>query len=151
MYSLKLRLKTSEWIAFRTKKLYAIFLILLLTNDFAFAVIWPVATPNTSAIFIQKDSFITYSQTELDATVVGPLSNNIYYLYKLSSTLTAVIRKMNPDNTLNWMTALGYEPTVWSMAVSLDEQNVYISSNTGPIKVTRLSAINGAIVDSINQ
>ena len=49
------------------------------------------------------------------------------------------------------MTALEYEPTVWSLAVSSDELNVYISSYVGSIQVTRLSASNGAALETITQ
>ena len=145
-------MKSRKYTNIRFKRLATVFSVFLMIINSAFTARWPATASSTSAIFTQKDSFTGFAQTELDATVVGPSSNNIYYLYKLSSSPnTAVIRKMKPDNTLNWMTALAYEPTVWSLAVSLNEANVYISSNTGPIQVTRLSAINGAALETITQ
>ena len=150
-HRLKHTLKSAKYTNIRFKRLAAVFSVFLMIINSALTATWPTSAQSTSAIFTQKDSFNGFTQTELDATVVGPSSNNIYYLYKLSYPYTAVIRKMKPDNTLNWMTALSYEPTVWSLAVSLNEANVYISSNTGPIQVTRLSAINGAALETITQ
>ena len=69
----------------------------LLVIDLSLMEKWPTSASNTAAIFIQKDSFAGHTDADIGGAVVGPLSNNIYFLYKLTSPFVSVVRRMNSD------------------------------------------------------
>ena len=95
-------------------------------------------------------SFTGYTTIALDV-VSGPVSNSLYYLYKLTQgSFYTAIRKINQDGSLAWMAVLSITPTHKSLAVDTLELYVYVSYANNPLIVVRLGASTGSIVDAQN-
>ena len=129
-------------------------IILMLWIMLIFIRLWSWLTCSSSAtvsniIESSKCSFTGFTDTQIDAVVSGSISNSLYLMYFLFSPANAVIRKINQDNTVAWMTTTGkFGPTLKCLSVDLSESNVYFTSYTNSLSVWRLQTSSGAIVDA---
>ena len=103
-----------------------------------------------------KCNFTGFANDSIFAVVYGKVSKWLYYMYELYTplplALNAVIRKINQDGSLAWMTALPFDPIVKALSVDDSEQYVYLAgSMTNIINVARLIASNGSIESAQTQ
>ena len=76
----------------------------------------------------------------------------VLFILTVSSPNDCVIRKINTDGSLAWMTALGsFNPIMKSITTDGVEENVYIGAMKNPLDVLSMSATTGAIVDAQRQ
>ena len=54
-----------------------------------------------------------------------------------------VIRRINPNGTLNWMTIFTFIPLMKSLALDPQEQSVYYARNTNPINIIKANSSTG--------
>ena len=101
----------------------------------------------SSSVVTQKDSFSGYSMNFVFSFVLGSSSNSIYILYYETSPDTTVVRRINSDDSVSWMTAISFTPAMQSLSVDSTETNIYFAGNTNPLYVSRLLASSGSIVD----
>ena len=59
-----------------------------------------------------------------------------------------VIRKINANNTLEWMASFSFRPIEKSLFIDSIEQCLYIGSYTNPLNILRLSPSTGALLDA---
>ena len=76
---------------------------------------------------------------------MGPVSGLTYYLYSINNPLTSVIRKINLDYSLSWMTSILSRPAYKSLSLDQNEQNVYFTLVDTPLIVASLFASSGNI------
>ena len=98
-----------------------------------------VTTTSDQCSFSAGSAFFTFG------VVGGPLSNSLYYSYRIYINDYAVIRKVNASGSQIWMVTYGFFPSSKSLSVDAAEQCVYIWRSTPTMTVIRLSASNGSI------
>ena len=86
--------------------------------------ICPSSVPASAAMTIEKYTFSSYSTSPF-GTIQGPLSNSLYFLYKLSSSIKAAVRKVDASGSQIWVACFGFEPSAKSLSVDAAEQSVY--------------------------
>ena len=61
---------------------------------------------------------------------------------------TAIL-KMNPDNSLKWLTGLKtFEPILKSLIFDQNEQSIYLGTRFNPVNIINLYANNGSIISA---
>ena len=105
----------------------------------------PSSVPASAAMTIEKYSFSSYSTSPF-GTIQGPVSDNLYFLYKLSSYGTSAVRKVDASGFQFWVASFEFESSAKSLSVDAVEQSVYFSSFTSPLVVLRLSTTNGSVL-----
>ena len=111
----------------------------------------PSSSTISNTITSDQCSFSGYTYTETYNVALGPVSASLYYLYLINAPINWAIRKINPDGSLAWMTALSFQPIMKSLSVDALEQHVYAAGFTIPLDVVRLGAGTGSIVDAQRQ
>ena len=107
----------------------------------------PPSVPISSATTTEQCSFSEYTSTQTDGIAVGPVSNSIYYLYRIYiSPSSAAVRKEDASGSQTWMASTESYPIVKSLSVDAAEQSVYLASLTNTLVVIKLSASDGSIV-----
>ena len=107
----------------------------------------PSSIPTSAATITEQCSFTGYITTKIYGIAVGPVSNSLYYLYRLSfPSDNAVVRKVDASDSQTWMASFGFYPTSKSLSVDAAEQGVYLSSFANPLVVFKLLASDGSIV-----
>ena len=105
----------------------------------------PSSVPISAATIIEKYNFSGYATSTYGITE-GPVSNSLYYLYQISSPISAAVRKVDASGSQTWMTSFLFTPLLKSLSVDAAEQSVYLASQVNPIVVLKLSASDGSIV-----
>ena len=105
------------------------------------------SVPSSAAITTEKCSFDGYSTTYTYGVVEGPVSNSLYYLYRLDSgSNSAAVRKVDASGSQTWMASFAFWPILKSLSVDATEQSVYLASNENPLVVLKLLASDGSVV-----
>ena len=79
---------------------------------------------------------------------LGPVSGNLYCFYYSGTPDTTIIRKINSDNSVIWMTGVAMKPIRKNPAIDDKEQHVYFASYTVTLSVWRLLASDGSVVSA---
>ena len=129
-----------------------IFLLFLMVN------VWynstcPASTSSPSAISTVQDTFSGRTNTYTHSVKLGPVSKSLYYMHPIvvsssPDVYNAALRKINPDNSLAWVTSISFDPLMKSLTIDSTEKHVYFGSLTNPLDVCRLSTDTGIVVDS---
>ena len=107
----------------------------------------PTSVPSSAAIVIEQCSFSGYTSVEKFGIVGGPVSNSLYFSYRVSfPSENAVVRKVDASGSLTWMASFAFQPIMKSLTVEAAEQNLYLVSSTNPMVVVRMAASDGSIV-----
>ena len=107
--------------------------------------------PNSNVIFTNQARFLGYTNTYTHNIISGPISNSLYYLFYVSTPNNAAIRKLNPDETLDWMVVLAFLPLLKSLSVDPGELYFYVGAVNNPLDVVRMQTSSGGIVSSQRQ
>ena len=105
----------------------------------------PSSVPSSAAITTEQCSFAGYT-TYTQKVVGGPVSNSLYYFYRLSSTSSGAVRKVDASGSLTWMTSFALNPLIKSLSVDAAEQSVYLASKESPLVMLKLSSSDGSVV-----
>ena len=108
----------------------------------------PALVPSSAATITEQSSFLTYTNPEAFGVVGSPVSNSLYYLYKIYfiSSNAAIIRKVDASGSQTWITSFEFNSIWKSLSVDAAEQSVYLVSLINPLFVLRLAASDGSIV-----
>ena len=140
-----------RFLVLRSLKFQSIFFIIfieLLLFLQSSASIWPASITTQNTITSNEATFGGYSIWNAFGVAFSPKSSSFYYMYRASGSDVTIVRKINSDDTLAWMTSVSFRPTVKSLMVDANEKYVFVSSSTNPMNVLRLLATTGAIVDT---
>ena len=104
----------------------------------------PIPSPITS----WEDTFGSYTDIKTYAVASGPVSNNLYYMFILTSPSSAtVVRKTNSDGSTAWTAAISFQPLIKSLAINPVETYAYFGMNTNPLKVWKINSNTGDFSD----
>ena len=107
----------------------------------------PPSVPLSATITSEQCTFSGFSSFETYGVAGGPVSNSLYYLYRLyTPTLNAAVRKVDTSGSQTWLASFAFYSSLKSLSVDAAEQSVYLASFTNPIMVVRLAASDGSIV-----
>ena len=107
----------------------------------------PPSVPSSAAIVKEQCSFSGYTSVEKYGIVGGPVSNSLYFLYRVSfPNENAVVRKVDSSGSLTWMVSIAFTLVMKSLTVEAAEQNLYIIHSANPMVVVRMAASDGSIV-----
>ena len=101
---------------------------------------------NSNAIITQIDSFSVSSVIKIFGIKEGTVSRSIYYMYGLTQPDYTVLRKINSDNSLNWMISISFYPIVKELSVDSNEQYLYFGGFLPYVNVLQLQASTGTII-----
>ena len=84
-------------------------------------------------LFFRTDGISGSTHVEIKKLATGPISNNLYILYKVTLTPTnlLVVRKQDISGNQLWMTSIAISNTITTISVDKNEENVYISFKNG--------------------
>ena len=107
----------------------------------------PSSVPSSTTTITEEGSFSGFTNTNTFGMAVGPVSNSLYYLYRLgtSPSYNTAVRKEDASGSQTWMASFAFYPIMKSLSVDAAEQSVYLASNTSPIVVIKLAASDGTI------
>ena len=124
-----------------------LFLLLFITH-LSLCLKWSSSTAASYTITSNEWSFSGYGFSQIDAALSGPISNSLYLMYYITTPQRIVVRKINPDDSVAWMTAIGpLGPSLDGFRFDSNESKVYFSSYTNPLNVWRLQTSDGSIID----
>ena len=104
------------------------------------------SVPSSAATTTEQCSFTGYD-TFTFGVVGGPVSNSLYYLYRLvSGSSNAAVRKVDASGSQTWMASFAFYPIQKSLSVDAAEQSVYLASRTNFLVVLKLSSSDGSVV-----
>ena len=123
-------------------------LLLFLTNK-AYGMTCSSSIKSSQAITSQTNSYTGYSSSYNDGIIPGPVSNSLYYMTAIYlSAYSTVIRKINSDESLDWMKTVLLNPLMKSLSVDDQENHIYFGAISASMGVWRLKANTGAYIDS---
>ena len=108
----------------------------------------PSSSSYKHAISTEESSFSGFTQTYGFSMVEGMITHSLYYSYWIYTPDSMVIRKINANNTLEWMASFSFRPIEKSLFIDSIEQCLYIGSYTNPLNILRLSPSTGALLDA---
>ena len=123
-------------------------LIMFLVFNLCWTKTCPTTTTNSNVITSDQWSFTGFSTTRNYGVASGTVSKSLYISYAIYTPNNGALRKVNPDDSVAWMTTIPFIPSVKSLTVDLYEQNVYFASWGGSLTVWRLQANTGAMLDA---
>ena len=109
----------------------------------------PSSVSSSAEITTEQCSFTGYTNTYTTYTygvVGGSVSNSLYYLYKLSLSGNAAVRKVDASGSQTWMASFALTPLMKSLSVDATEQSVYLASKESPLVMLKLLASDGSVV-----
>ena len=121
-----------------------ILFVLIVSISSVETAIWPSPISSSSATTKQQCS-ISSTNTETYGVTEGSVSKNLYFLYLINPSSTAIMR-MNASGTQKWLASFAFYPILKSLSVDPSEKNVYLASWTDPLSVLWLDASDGSIV-----
>ena len=107
----------------------------------------PSSVLYSAATTTEQCNFTGYTTTETFGIVGGPVSNSLYYLYRLNlPSYSAAIRRVDASGSQTWMASFVFDPIVKSLSVDAAEQSVYLATSTATLGVLKLSTRDGSKV-----
>ena len=108
----------------------------------------PASVSNSLATIIEQYTFTRCTYVVLTGVVASPVSNNMYYMYRLhiSASQYTAVRREDAFGSQTWVISFAFSLVYKSLAVDAAEQSVYLSANLYPMVVLKLAASTGAIV-----
>ena len=102
------------------------------------------------AISKMNDNFIsiTIGSAEIYGVKVGPVSSDLYYMYRITTHDSTGIRRIKPDDSSAWIFIAPLIPWINSLSIDSSEQSVYIASYASPLQISKFSAENGEFSSS---
>ena len=101
----------------------------------------PPSVPSSAATTTEQYSFLGYTTTQTYGIAVGPVSNSLYYLYFLYSSLSpsynSAVRKVDASGSQTWMASFTFYSIVKSLSVDAAEQSLYVASSTSTLMVAQ--------------
>ena len=61
-----------------------------------------------------------------------------------------MVKRYISDVTLSWTASFGFYPVGKSIKLDSSEQNMYVGAYESPLKVIRLQASTGALIDQVS-
>ena len=105
------------------------------------------SVPSSAGITTEQYNFSGYNQIYTYGLSDGPVSNSLYYVYRIFTTSNnAAVRKVDASGSQTWMASFDFWPIIKSLSVDAAEQSVYLVSYTTPLVVLKLAASDGSIV-----
>ena len=130
------------------KFFWKMILITILLWKLAYCAIWSSSVSNSNTIIRTEDGFSEGGNTLIYRVVSGPVFNNLYYMYYLSTPVAGIIRKINSDGSFAWTFSIQYEPIMKSLSLDIHEQSLYFGTHTITLNVLWLSASNGLLLST---
>ena len=132
---------------------FAILVLLLMLWDKSKNATCPSSVTSSTSASTQLDTLSASPSVEINNVEVGPVSAALYFMYFISSTLSAFV-KLNYDGTKAWSKSVNFQILSKSLAVDKTENSVYFIkyiSSGSPLIVGRLKASDGTLVDAQSQ
>ena len=109
--------------------------------------ICPSSVLSAAATTTEQCSLIGFTTTYTNGVVGGPVSNSLYYLYRVfSPSNSAIVRKVDISGSQTWMASFAFLPLMKSLSIDAAEQSVYLASYGNPLVVLKLSSSDGSVV-----
>ena len=107
--------------------------------------------PNGTLLY-QTETYLYSSVSDVRSYNIqfGPISSSQYLLDYINSYSITVIVNEFTNGTILWAKSHSVSPSIFSLAISYDEQYVYFSLNQNPLSIIQLSSSSGGIT-AINQ
>ena len=127
------------------RKLWKLIVCGVLIWESILAGIWVQSTSKYTTVTSQEDYFSESTVSFTFGALQGPISNNYYFLTKLSTSSQTAWRRVTMDDDIVWISAFSTTPTMNSLAIDSQEQSVYFVLGGSNFDVMKLSAISGVI------
>ena len=121
-YVFKISINTKLWSYF----LVLVNLMMLLLSDYSTAATCTSKSIDNK-IYSQKEEFVGASNTYNYGVKVGPVSNNLYILYKItiSGNDYNAARRVDENSNQTWLKAFSNTPIQKSLSIDSLEQNLH--------------------------